>query len=105
MGTVVSKLGHQPRDMSSFYGAAWPFLCPNRRRGVSSISAPPTRKLAFGTAMAIGVANGGYWRLRLMAIAGGCQTPSTPFLLCAGPQALPYPQSHLAYVSVAYPLG
>ena len=30
MGTVVSKLGHQPRDMSSFYGAAWPFLCPNR---------------------------------------------------------------------------
>ena len=30
MGTVVSKLGHQPRDMSSLYGAAWPFLCPNR---------------------------------------------------------------------------
>ena len=26
----ATKLGHQSGDMSSLYGAAWPFLCPNR---------------------------------------------------------------------------
>ena len=30
MGTMVSKYGHGTGAMSSFYGAAWPFLCPNR---------------------------------------------------------------------------
>ena len=28
--TPATKLGHQSGDMSSLYGAAWPFLCPNR---------------------------------------------------------------------------
>ena len=30
MGTMASKYGHGTGAMSSFYGAAWPFLCPNR---------------------------------------------------------------------------
>ena len=30
MGTMESKYGHGTGAMSSFYGAAWPFLCPNR---------------------------------------------------------------------------
>ena len=30
MGTVASKYGHETGVISSFYGAAWPFLCPNR---------------------------------------------------------------------------
>ena len=30
MGTMASNYGHGTGAMSSLYGAAWPFLCPNR---------------------------------------------------------------------------